>query len=68
MITIDRHKVTIYHYQKILLVSEDKMSFDLKEKKLTLLGKQLHIVAMDRNEIVIEGQLNSLDFIYENRY
>lgn len=68
MITIDRHKVTIYHYQKILLVSEDKMSFDLKEKKLTLLGKQLHIVAMDCNEIVIEGQLNSLDFIYENRY
>ena len=68
MIVIEKKSLHVSCYRSILYVSDDKIVLLCREAKITIVGTQLKIAAMNQDEIKIEGLLLEIGFIYENRH
>ncbi len=59
---IDNRKISIENYSNIYTVSTDLISIDYYNIK----GNNLSIVLLERNLIVIEGLIDSIEILYKN--
>lgn len=66
VITIQNKQMMIEHYQRVIHVTSDEIKLDLKEHPLVIYGKNLQILALSKDEVLIEGQIEGLLFQHEN--
>lgn len=65
MITIHNNQLMIEQYRSVIHVTSDHIELDLKETRLKIQGSHLQILALSKDEVLIEGQVEGLLFQYE---
>lgn len=65
MITIDNRQIMIEHYKDVVHVASDEVKLKMKEHTICIQGKHLHVLALSKYEILIEGELEGVKFQYE---
>lgn len=63
MIYIENNKIRIQLFTKILRVSDNCIIVALNDKKITIFGKRLCITYLEKNEIIILGDLVEIKFL-----
>ena len=65
MLSIDKNQVMIEHYRELTLVSETRIQVTMKSYRITIDGEQLYVLALGKDEILLEGSVQNLAFAYE---
>ena len=65
MLSIDKNQVMIEHYRELTLVIETRIQVTMKSYRITIDGEQLHVLALGKDEILLEGSVQNLAFAYE---
>ena len=65
MLSIDKNQVMIEHYRELTLVSETRIQVTMKSYRITIDGEQLQVLALGKDEILLEGSVQNLAFAYE---
>ncbi|MEG0330104.1 MAG: YabP/YqfC family sporulation protein [Longicatena sp.] len=65
MLSIDNKQIMIEQYQKILLLTNTKIIIKMKAYTLTINGEQLQSIALDKDDLLMEGKVLELQFVYE---
>ena len=60
VITIHNNQLMIEKYRSVIHVTSDKIELDLKEKRLMIQGRQLQILELSKEEVLIEGKIEGL--------
>lgn len=67
MFFYDSNILKIGKYLKILSLKENEINLLMKSKeKIVLNGSSLRISFFDKEEIIVEGRINSIRIIYED--
>lgn len=67
MFFYDSNTLKVGNYSRILSLKEDEIILLMKSKeKLEIKGLNLVISFYDKDEVIIEGRINSIRIIYEN--
>lgn len=61
-INVSKNKVNIVNYLDISLLQEDKISIKYQEGFITIVGEKLSINKMLDSEILITGNIKSINF------
>lgn len=64
MISIDHDQIMIENYKALGHVDEHHIEIILKTYRLDIVGKTLTIVALNKYEIMIKGNIESIGFDY----
>ncbi len=62
MITIAKNQMMIEHYQEVLHVTSKAITLRLKHQTLNIEGEELKVLALTKDEILIEGQWKGMQF------
>lgn len=65
MLSIDKNQVMIEHFKEITLVTSSCIKINMKSYSIAIEGKELHVLALGKDEILLEGTLQNLAFVYE---
>lgn len=65
VITIQANQIMIEHYQEVVHVTSSEIRLRMSEYMLLIKGIQLHVVALSKYEILVEGKMEGLSFLYE---
>lgn len=65
MLSIDKNQVMIEHFKEITLVTSSCIKINMKSYSLMIEGKDLHVLALGKDEFLVEGTLQNLAFVYE---
>lgn len=65
MLSIDKNQVMIEHYKELTHVSENRIQVTMKAYQITIDGCSLHVLALGKDEILLEGIVENLAFVYE---
>lgn len=65
MITIDTNKMMIEHYMEMLQVTPNQVALRMKQYDIHIIGEHLHIVALSKYEVLVEGKLTAVNFVYD---
>ena len=65
MLSIKDNQMSIRNYQKIIQINDHKVVIQLQSCQLQMLGEKFHVVALEKDEMQMEGRLYSLNFQYE---
>ncbi len=65
MISVDANQVMIEHYIEIRNVTSSEIKIQMKQYRIAVRGKNLHVAAMSKYEIFIKGDLEGVIFEYE---
>lgn len=65
MITIQRNQIMIEQYEEVLHVTANEIKLRTKDAKLTITGDHLRVLALTRDEILMEGGLKGMQFDHE---
>lgn len=57
--------IYIYKYEEILKFTDKYISIKLRDLKVNIIGFDLLITKMEKNELLIKGNINNLEKIYE---
>lgn len=57
----------IEKFQKVLYIANDQILVQLKETLLCIKGLDLHVVALGKNELLIEGNFKEMVFDYDKK-
>lgn len=63
LIGIYESSVHIFNYIRIIDINEDKISILVKNKKIEIKGHKLLIKKLDKDEILINGDIKRVDLI-----
>ena len=67
MFFYDSNTLKVGNYLRILYLKEDEIVMLMKSKeKIEIKGLSLVISFYDKDEVIIEGRINSIRIIYEN--
>ena len=66
MLSIDKNQMTIEHYQEVLLVSETLIKIRMPQMEISIRGVKLHMLALEKEELLLEGCFLELTFQYES--
>lgn len=67
MFFYDSNTLKVGNYMRILSLKEDEIILLMKSnEKLEIKGLSLVISFYDKDEVIIEGRINSIRIIYEN--
>ena len=64
-IAIYNDNVHVFSYLKIISFTNNLISLQFSDFKLDIVGKNLKIISMQSEELVIKGKINNLNFNYE---
>ena len=64
-VTMYSNYIYIYKYQEIIKFTNNIISIKLKDLLLNIIGNNLLITKMEKNELLIKGNINKLEKIYE---
>ena len=64
-VTMYSNYIYIYKYQEIIKFTNNIISVKLKDLLLNIIGNNLLITKMEKNELLIKGNINKLEKIYE---
>lgn len=62
MITINANQIMIEQYDEVLHVSADAIRVRTKLQEIEIKGMELHILALSKYEVLIEGKLEGMIF------
>lgn len=65
MLSIKENQICIRSFLKIIEISEEKIVVKCQGYTLCMLGRNFHIIALEQDEMHLEGRLNSLFMEYE---
>lgn len=65
MLSIDKNQVMIEHFKEITLVTSSCIKINMKSYSIAIEGKELHVLALGKDEVLLEGTLQNLAFVYE---
>ncbi|MGN1345058.1 MAG: YabP/YqfC family sporulation protein [Traorella sp.] len=65
MITFTEKQIRIIHYNRILKVNNDEIHIQYKKMQCQIYGNDLLIYYMDPNEVIIQGKLMKVEFVYD---
>lgn len=66
MLSIDKHQMTIEHYQEVLFVSDTNIRIKMAHMEISIKGDKLHMLALEKEELLLEGDFLELSFQYES--
>lgn len=64
-ITIYENHIHIFNYQKLNKLSNTEIDLNFKKFRINIIGTNLKIKKMTKQELLIIGIIERLDFIYE---
>ena len=64
-INIYEEYIHVFNYVELISLSSNKIILKLEKFKLIINGQKLFITKMIPNEILIKGNINSVEFLYE---
>lgn len=67
MITISDHSIRILHFNKIIKVSLTEIHIKMKKLDVFISGENLIIAFLNKDEIVLKGIIQKVDFDYHER-
>ena len=62
MIMIRNNKVLIEDFDNVILISEDRVILQYKDRKITLEGTGLHVCLYSEEQIVLSGKTGVIRF------
>lgn len=62
VITIAKNQMMIEQYQEVLNVTSKAITLRLKDQMLSIDGEELKVMALTKDEILIEGRWKGLTF------
>lgn len=65
MLSIDKNQIMVEHYRELSQVSETRIQIAMKSYGITIDGERLHVLALGKDEILLEGNVQNLSFAYE---
>lgn len=65
MLSIKGNQMCIRSYKKIIEICDHKVVVDCEGCRLSMLGENFHIIALEKTEMHMEGRLHSLQMVYE---
>lgn len=65
MITINANQMMVECYREVIHVSDVEVRLRMQEYSLQIHGKQLKILALSKDEVLLEGRLEGVQFLYE---
>lgn len=65
MLSIDKNQVMIEHFKEITLVTSSCIKINMKSYSIAIEGKELQVLALGKDEILLQGTLQNLAFVYE---
>lgn len=57
--------IHVFNYRELISLSDSKIILKMENFKIILLGINLFITKMLPNEILIKGNINKVEFVYE---
>ncbi len=63
LIGIYENSVHIFNYKRIIDISEDKINILVKSKSIEIKGHKLLIKKLDKDEILVSGDIKRIDLI-----
>ena len=67
MLSIEHNQMMIEHFEKVLYISNDQILIQMKDTRLCVKGSALHVAALGKHEILIEGTWKELVFDYDQK-
>lgn len=64
MLSMEKNKISIVHYKEITYVSDSCIQVELEDRHLRIDGKNLHLIALEKEELLLEGCIEGLVFRY----
>ena len=64
-ITIYENTLHVFNYDKLNKMSDKEIVFTIGEKKILINGENLKIKQMTKQELLINGKILKVEFIYE---
>lgn len=65
MITIQKNQMMIEQYEEVIHVTIKEIRLRLKDSILTITGDHLQVLALSKDECLLEGTIEGLLFSYE---
>lgn len=65
MLSVHKNQVMIEHYKELLQVSDTYIQVALDERFVRIEGTNLHVLALENSEILLEGDLKGILFYGE---
>lgn len=65
MLMIKGNQLYVRSYIRIVEINDQRVVVDFNEYRLSMSGEDFHILALEKNEMHMEGRLFSLHMIYE---
>lgn len=65
MITIHANRIMIEHYQEVIHVTSSEIRLRMNDYCISIKGVQLHVLALSKYEVLVEGKMEGLLFLYE---
>lgn len=62
MLTVYKNQMLVEHYKEVTLVTSALIQVVLYDQKMRVKGKQLHIVALEADELLLEGEIEEIVF------
>lgn len=64
MITITNQSICITHYKKILNVSLNSIHIEMNKINISIVGNDLFVYFMNKDEIILRGMIQKVEFVY----
>ena len=65
MLSVEENQVVIEKYKELIQVSENKVELQMKSYGIIIEGDSLHILALEKQEILLQGCVRKISFAYE---
>ncbi|MEG0469849.1 YabP/YqfC family sporulation protein [Amedibacillus sp. YH-ame6] len=65
MLSIDKNQMMLEHFEHIRYVSKERICIALKDVVITIQGDAMQVIALGKDEILIEGTFKVMEFVYE---
>lgn len=62
MLSVYKNQVLIEHYKEVTLVTSACIRVCMQDKKICIKGKLLHVVALESEELLLEGEVEEISF------
>ncbi len=62
MITIMKNQLMAEQYEELLQVTSDRICLRFCDRRMIIQGKDLKVLALTRDEILIEGKMEGMQF------
>ncbi len=65
MLSIEENQIVIEKYKELIQVNENMVELQMQSYGILIEGENLHILALERQEILLQGCVQKISFAYE---